>query len=151
MIKEDFCEIEKYAHYWNWLPDWGVVKEIYNTFPNSFSVLAPFAYSYLEELIRSTTSEYGLFLLDKNNEKRTKRKTCEGLVNLAISENRDNMEYVKLLKEIKRKYYKMASETDTGDNRHSTAHGFMHPRFWSKESFEELIHDIAELSKYANF
>jgi len=53
-IDDDFKEIMDYAHFWNWLPDWGVVQEVYQTVPNSFSVLTPFAYSYLEELIRST-------------------------------------------------------------------------------------------------
>ena len=58
-IDDAFEEIMKYAHYWNWVPDWQVAKEIYEDFPNSYSVLSPFAYSFLEELIRSTTSEYG--------------------------------------------------------------------------------------------
>lgn len=64
-IDDDFKEIMLYAHYWNWLPDWNEVEKIYDTFPYSYSVLTPFAYSYLEELIRSTTSEYGRELLDK--------------------------------------------------------------------------------------
>ena len=28
-IKNDFQEILDYAHYWNWAPDWLIVKEIY--------------------------------------------------------------------------------------------------------------------------
>ena len=151
MIQDDFGEIERYAHMWNWLPDWDIVKSIYDTFPDSYSVLTPFAYTYLEELIRSTTSQYGIIPIDKNGNRLSKRKTDEALVNLAISENRDKVEYVKLLKMINKKYYKSASELDRGNNRHSTTHGFMHPRFWTKESFEELIHDIAELSKYGMF
>lgn len=151
MIKDDFSEIGEYTHFWDWAPDWGVVEEIYDTFPNSFSVLTPFAYTYLEELIRSTTSQYGIVALDKNGKRIKKRKTDEGLVNLAISENSDKPEFIKLLKKINEKYYKPASEFDQGNNRHSTTHGFMHPRFWTKESFEDLVHDIAELSKYANF
>lgn len=30
-------------------------------------------------------------------------------------------------------------------------HGRVHPRFWSQEVFEDLIRDIAELSKYSKF
>jgi hypothetical protein len=56
-INDDFTEIMNHAHYWNWLPDWDVVHEVYLDFPNSYSVLTPFAYAYLEELIRSKTSE----------------------------------------------------------------------------------------------
>lgn len=151
MISDDFDEIERYAHMWNWLPDWDIVKSIYETFPESYSVLTPFAYSYLEEIIRSTTREYGIAPVDEKGNKIKKRKTCEELIKLAIHENRDKAEYVKLLKSIKEKHYKPASEFDQGNNRHSTTHGFMHPRFWTKESFEELIHDIAELSKYGMF
>lgn len=55
-INDDFKEIINYAHFWNWAPDWGVVHEVYQKVPNSFYVLTLFAYSYLEELIRSTTS-----------------------------------------------------------------------------------------------
>lgn len=151
MIQDDFGEIERYAHMWNWLPDWDVVKSIYETFPNSYSVLTPFAYTYLEEMIRSTTKEYGQAPTDEDGNIIKKRKTCEELINLAIHENREKTEFVKLLKIIKKKYYKPASEFDEGNNRHSTTHGFLHPRFWTKESFEELIHDIAELSKYIMF
>lgn len=72
-ITNDFQEILYYAHYWNWAPDWLVVKNIYEKIPESYSVLTPFAYAYLEELIRSTTSEYGRELLDENgNPKRRK-------------------------------------------------------------------------------
>ncbi|MDD3270228.1 MAG: hypothetical protein PHX14_12995 [Syntrophomonadaceae bacterium] len=42
-IIDDFNEIMNYAHYRNWLPDWGVVKDIYQAFPESYSVLTPFA------------------------------------------------------------------------------------------------------------
>ena len=81
-ITNDFQEILGYAHYWNWAPDWLVVKEIYEKIPESYSVLTPFAYAYLEELIRSTTSEYGIELLDeKGNPKR--RKVGLSLIKLA--------------------------------------------------------------------
>ena len=46
-----------------------MAKEIYSHIPEAYSVLTPFAYSYLEELIRSTTSEYGIPFLDRNGEK----------------------------------------------------------------------------------
>ena len=84
-IEDDFEEIMNHAHFWNWLPDWGVAQEVYQVFPNSYSVLTPFAYGYLEELIRSTTSEYGIEVFDEaGNPKR--RKVGIGLINLAINE-----------------------------------------------------------------
>ena len=68
-VFDDFETILDYAHMWNWAPDWNVVKDIYLRIPESYSVLTPFAYSYLEELIRSTTSEYGIPILDRNGKK----------------------------------------------------------------------------------
>lgn len=149
-IKDDIDEIMNYAHYWNWLPDWGVVKDIYSTFPESYSVLSPFAYAYLEELIRSTTSEYGIEICDEaGNPKR--RKVGMKLLELAIKENEaKDPEYISLLERVK-KYYCGSQVTDRGDNRNSVVHGYMHPRFWDKESFETLVHDIAVISKHARF
>ena len=149
-ISDSFKEIIKYSHFWNWAPDWSLVEEIYLAFPNSFSVLSPFAYSYLEEIIRSTTSEYGMVLLDENS-KPKKRKVGYDLIKLAIEENKSNKpDYVMILDEIK-SYYTQSQSNDEGDNRHSVVHGYMHPRFWNKESFEKLIFDIARLSKYSGF
>lgn len=150
-IDEAFEEIMQYAHWINWVPDLQVTKEIYQAFPNSYSVLSPFAYSYLEELIRSTTSEYGRQAFDKNWNEIKKRKVGMGLLNLAIKENQEkNPQYVNLLIGIKSYYYE-SKVTDKGDNRHSVAHGYMHPRYWTKESFERLIFDIAELAKHSDF
>jgi hypothetical protein len=148
-IDDDFKEIMVYAHFWNWLPDWGVVQEVYQAVPNTFSVLTPFAYSYLEEMIRSTTSEYGIEILDDSGKPKT-RKVGIGLINLAISENGNNSDYVALLEKTKT-YFSSSNSIDKGDNRNNVVHGYMHPRFWDKESFERLIHHIATLSKYSNF
>ena len=148
-INEDFKEIMEYAHFWNWLSDWNEVQKIYDKFPYSYSVLTPFAYSYLEELIRSTTSEYGRELLDKEGNE-IKRKVGIDLINKAIHENRDNIEYISILKDMK-KYYRKSKHNDCGNNRNSVNHGYLHSEFWSKESFEELIHDIARISKFAGF
>lgn len=148
-INDDFKEILDYAHNWNWVPDWEIVKEIYQNVPNSYSVLTPFAYSYLEELIRSTTTQYGREFLDEKG-KPKRRKVGLGLLKLAKEENKDNVEYVKILDEIK-KYFEESSDLDNGDNRNSVDHGYMHPRFWTQESFEKLIHDIAGISKYSMF
>ena len=68
-VFDDFETILDYAHFWNWAPDWNVAKAIYSHIPEAYSVLTPFAYSYLEELIRSTTSEYGIPFLDRNGKK----------------------------------------------------------------------------------
>ena len=43
----------------------------------------------------------------------------------------------------------MFSNDENGRNR--VMHGRVHPRFWSQEVFEDLIRDIAELSKYSKF
>ena len=149
-VNDAFEEIMQHSHFWNWSPDWQVVKEIYDAFPNSYSVLSPFAYSYLEELIRSTTSEYGVEILDENG-KPKKRRVGIRLINFAIEQNQDKSpEFIGLLEEMK-EYFSPSKRTDEGDNRNSVAHGYMHPRFWNKESFENLIFDIAKLSKYAGF
>lgn len=149
-VSEAFEEIVQYAHFWNWVPDWQVAKEIYETYPNSYSVLTPFAYSYLEELVRSTTSEYGREIFDENGKPKT-RNVGMRVINLAIVENKQkNPDFIRILEELKGYYYNSKS-TDEGDNRHSVAHGYMHPRFWNQESFEKLIIDIARLSKYSGF
>ena len=149
-INDDFTEIVNHAHFFNWLPDWDVVKEVYQAFPNSYSVLSPFAYAYLEELIRSTTSEYGIEIFDESG-KPKRRKVGIKLIDLAIGENKThNHELITLLENM-RSYYEYSKPTDTGDNRNSVTHAYMHPRFWDKVSFENLIHDIAMLSKYAGF
>jgi hypothetical protein len=148
-INDDFREIMDYAHFWNWLPDWGVVQEVYQTFPNSYSILTPFAYTYLEELIRSTTSEYGIEVLDALG-KPKKRKVGIELINFAISENSSNQDYITLLEKTK-SYFSPSKPADAGDNRNNVVHGYMHPRFWDKESFERLLNYIAALSKYSKF
>ncbi|MEQ8324986.1 MAG: hypothetical protein RIC15_00205 [Vicingaceae bacterium] len=140
-LSEAFDEIMLYSHFWNWSPDWGVVKDVYEKFPNSYSILTPFAYSYLEELIRSTTSDYGMGKEHVNGMR---------LIKLAIKENQEKSEYVEHLEKIKR-YYLQSKPKDGGENRHNVAHGYMHPRWWDKESFEELIQDIARISKYSGF
>ena len=149
-INEDFSKIKNRAHYWNWLPDWDIVQTVYREFPESYSVLTPFAYTYLEELIRSTTSEYGLELLDTEGSP-MRRKVGMALVKLAIEENKDKNKGLVIHLEKIKPYFKQSSVKDSGNNRNSVAHGYMHPRFWDKDSFEKLIHDIALLSEYAGF
>ena len=105
-LSDSFDEILKYCHFWNWSPDWDVVIKVYEAFPQSYSVLTPFAYSYLEELIRSTTSEYGYELRDeKGNPK--KRRVGNRLINLAIEENKPkSQEFVDILEEMKTFFWK---------------------------------------------
>lgn len=147
-IDEDFEEIFKMAHYRNWLPDWNLVEKIYNAYPESYSILTPFAYSYLEECIRSTTSEYGREIVDKNGNEKYRRVGSK-LVKMAIKENNDK-NYILLLQEIL-DYFEPSKCDDEGNNRNGVGHGYLHPRFWTKESFERLIHDIARISRYAKF
>lgn len=148
-VFEDFDEIWNYAHMWNWAPDWLVVKEIYSKIPESYSVLTPFAYSYLEEMIRTTTSEYGLPPFDRSN-KPNKIKVGMALIQLAIDENKNDIDYVEMLENIK-KHFRYTDKILDENGRNNVIHGHLHPRFWSKEAFEQLIHDIAELSKFSRF
>ncbi|WP_113926214.1 hypothetical protein [Cognataquiflexum aquatile] len=149
-IPELFEEIIQYSHFWNWSPDWQVAKDIYTSFPNSYSVLTPFAYSYLEELIRTTTSEYGIEILREDGTPK-KRKVGVNLINLALEENKDkSQEFLSLLEELKG-YFSFSTKFDSDDNRNSVLHGYMHSRFWSDKSFEKLLSDIARMSKFANF
>lgn len=148
-IEENFNEILDYAHFWNWAPDWLIVKNIYSRIPEAYSVLTPFAYTYLEELIRTTTSEYGVSLFDRNGQPR-KIKVGMALISLAIKENETNVEYITLLEETK-KYFSHINNTIDENGRNRVLHGHIHPRFWSKESFEDLIEHIARLSKYSKF
>ena len=99
-VFDDIDTILDYAHFWNWAPDWNVVKDIYSRIPESYSVLTPFAYSYLEELIRSTTSEYGIPFLDRNG-KKNNLKVGMGLIKLAEEENANKPEYIALLDKAK--------------------------------------------------
>ncbi|MBQ8506954.1 MAG: hypothetical protein IJ466_05955 [Clostridia bacterium] len=149
-VFDDFEIILDYAHFWNWAPDWAVVKDIYSRIPESYSVLTPFAFTYLEEMIRSTTPEYGMPFFDRerkpNNFKRGRK-----LINLAIAENADNKEYVELLNKVKKYFMYESNDLQSENGRNNVLHGHLHPRFWSKESFEQLIHDIAELSPFAGF
>ena len=119
-----------------------------NAYPESYSILTPFAYSYLEECIRSTTSEYGREIVDKNGNEKYRRVGSK-LVKLAIKENNDK-NYILLLQEIL-DYFEPSKCDDEGNNRNGVGHGYLHPRFWTKESFERLIHDIARISRYAKF
>lgn len=149
-IENDLNEIMNYAHYWNWLPDWNIFNEIYKAFPDSYSILTPFAYAYLEEIIRSTTSEYGIEIFNENGKSKC-RKVGMKLLNLAIDENKtSNPELVSLLKNVG-SYFDYSKLTDRGDNRNSVDHGYMHSRYWNKDSFENLIRDIALISKHAGF
>lgn len=147
-IEKDFSEIANYAHVWHWLPEWDIVEKIYKAFPDSYAVLTPFAYAYLEELIRTLTSDYMIPVQDRDG-KETNKKVGMKLINLAIQENQDK-DLIEILKEYK-KYFGNIKVTDKGNNRHAVNHGIMHPNSWTKEIFENLIHDIARLSKYSKF
>jgi hypothetical protein len=89
-------------------------------------------------------------LLDKDGIPK-KRKVGIKLINLAINENKPkDQHFLQILEDLK-SYYSFSNPNDQGDNRNSVSHGFIHPRFWSKESFENLIQVISKLSKYAGF
>ena len=148
-VFDDLDVIWGHSHYWNWSPDWLVVKEVYEKVPAAYSVLMPFAYSYFEEMIRSTTSEYSCPLFDRNGDP-VKVKVGMALINMAIEENKENSEYVALLEKAK-KYFKYTENSTDENGRNRVMHGRVHPRFWSQEDFENLIHDIAEMSPFSQF
>ncbi|SFK99877.1 hypothetical protein SAMN05216357_11082 [Porphyromonadaceae bacterium KH3CP3RA] len=149
-LDEDFDEIVNYTHWRNWYADWDILRNIYKAYPDSYSVLTPFAYAYLEEIIRSTTSEYGMEVFDESG-KPKKRKVGIKLIKLAIEENiKTKPEYAAALEDIKR-YFLPSQKSDRGENRNSVVHGYMHSGYWNRESFEKLVHDIALISKYAGF
>ena len=102
-VFDDFDLILDYAHMWNWAPDWNLAQDIYKTFPESYSILTPFAYSYLEEMIRTTTSDYGLPLFDRDKQP-VKVRVGMALIALAIEENQNNPDYVSLLGQFTRNY-----------------------------------------------
>lgn len=134
---------------WNWAPDWDVVQEIYAAFPNSYSVLTPFAFTYLEELIRSRTTEYKRSIVDEYGHEHTHR-TGQKLLKLARQENQNDPEFLALLEEMSS--YFSSGYADLGaNNRNNVMHGSLHPRYWTQEQFEHLISDIARLSPHAGF
>lgn len=139
--KRDFDIIISNSHVYNWAPDLQIVREIYEEHDESFAVLTPFMYTYLEELIRSFTPEYGMEIT------KPQRKTGRHLLELASKENENKPKLTSLLNEL-RKYYSASTSEDCGNNRNSVMHGYMHPRYWTKKSFEQLVHDIARLSRY---
>jgi len=140
-LSESFDEILLHAHFGNWVPDLLIMRDVYDKFPDSYSVLLPFVYSYLEEFIRSTTSDYGIG---------KKHISGKKLIELAIKENQQKPEYVELLEKMK-KHFQQSESTDGGENRHGVVHGYAHPKWWDQEQFEELIKDIARISKYSGF
>lgn len=95
------------------------------------------------------TSDYGIFI---ENEFGDTKRHLNGikLINLAISENSKKTELLILLKEAKI-LFRDSKPSDLGNNWNSVDHGSMPPIFWKIDSFENVIHLIAELSDYAGF
>jgi hypothetical protein len=116
--------------------------------PDSFQVLIPFAYSYLEDIVRSMTStEYGVE--NKDGKFRVKcSKTIFDVIDQAIKENEKNENLVLALENIRKRFSHLKSINlfDNGGNRNSVAHGFLPPYYYSEDEFERLIKDIASIS-----
>ncbi len=144
-IRKDFDILIDNSHAFNWCPDLIIARDIYFYDKRTCSILTPFMYAYLEEIIRSTTTEYGRALVGN-----TCRKVGMSLIKFAKDQNIENKKYVIELNRIQ-KYFQQSTAIDEENNRNSTVHGYMHPRFWTEEAFELLIHDIARMSKYAKF
>ena len=102
------------------------------------------------ELIRSMTSNYGRVCKDDSGNL-NRKVVGRALVELAIDENRINKPELAILLEKSIEHFSYSLLEDTGDNRNSVLHGYMHPRLWDKTSFENLIEEIAELSVFAGF
>lgn len=147
-INKDLKTIEKYAHANHWLYDWTLLHRLYISEPDTYSLFTPFAFSYLEELIRSTTSKYSL-TREEMTELRFNRVYGTKIINCAIKENKGNKELVKALEDCKQYYLPSEIDSEKG-KRNSVMHGYLPPLYWSKDSFEVLIHKIAEISRYSN-
>lgn len=141
---EYFNTILGYAQYWRWAPDIQVVKEIYTERNDAYSVLAPFMYSYLEELIRSMTPEYGHTFEEREG------KVGWNLIDLAIKEA-NNGDAINLLKAIQNEHFSKFDLLEGGKNRNNVDHGVVHPSAWIESDFQKLIKDIAKLSPYNKF
>ena len=98
---------------------------------------------------RPIITEYGEPFFDRNGQP-IKIKVGMALISLAIKENKANTKYIALLEETK-KYFSHINNIADENGRNKVLHGHLHPRFWSKESFEDLIEHIAKLSKYSQF
>lgn len=146
---DDLYDIKDTAHFWNWAPDLHVVIEIYESRDDAYSILLPFMFTYLEELIRSTTSEYGM--LDPRNSTNRRKKVGKQLIRLAIKENFSNLNLVKVLEKIADKHYGGFNPFEYGENRNNVGHGVVHPKAWSEENFQSVVRDVAELAPYAGF
>lgn len=128
----------------DWQCDLEQAFKIYDKFPDSYSVLIPFFFSYMEELIRSLTSNYHMQIYEDDKE-----YVGMPLVEKAIKKNSDNNKLIQLLKEIK-KYYEKSSILNKTYNRNGIVHGYVHPDNWTKETFEQLIKDINDLQFFCS-
>ena len=128
----------------DWQCDLEQAFKIYDKFPDSYSVLIPFFFSYMEELIRSLTSNYHMQIYEDDKE-----YVGMPLVEKAIEKNSDNNKLIQLLKEIK-KYYEKSSIFNKTYNRNGIVHGYVHPDNWTKETFKQLIKDINDLQFFCS-
>jgi len=128
----------------DWQYDLEQAFKIYDKFPDSYSVLIPFFFSYMEELIRSLTPNYHMQIYEDDKE-----EVGMPLVEKAIEKNSDNNKLIQLLKEIK-KYYEKSSIFNKTYNRNGIVHGYVHPDNWTKETFKQLIKDINDLQFFCS-
>lgn len=104
-------------------------------------------FTYLEESIRTLTSEYGMLEPNESNTKNVGQK----LIKLAIEENEDNTELVNILNSILNNHYQKFSLFEHGANRNNVEHGVVHSRLWSEEDFQSLVSNINDLGTYVRF
>ncbi|PHM02942.1 hypothetical protein EV52_13755 [Lactiplantibacillus plantarum] len=139
-----FSEIEYAAHTQNWLNDIRMARDLFTHDSDVYVILFPFMYTVLEDVIRSSTDNYGQLKSGENNDD---KKVGNGLIKFAIENSVDD-EQRHLLEEIKKKYYGKFDLDLSGGNRNNVLHGVVPPYYWTKEDFQDLMKNIAAISRY---
>ncbi|ACT63408.1 hypothetical protein [Lactiplantibacillus plantarum] len=93
-----FSEIEYAAHTQNWLNDIRMARDLFTHDSDVYVILFPFMYTVLEDVIRSSTDNYGQLKSGENNDD---KKVGNGLIKFAIENSVDD-EQRHLLEEIKK-------------------------------------------------
>ena len=142
----DFDILLADTHVGNWSKSLRIAKSVYKNIEDAQYILMPFMYTYLEESVRSMTTEYGAL----NGSEKSSKRIGGGLVDLAISES-DDSEQQKLLRSIKQQYFRRFDGLMGGGNRNNVDHGVVPANDWSNEEFQKLVHDVAALTPYTDF
>ncbi|MFM9745295.1 hypothetical protein ACKI2C_47915, partial [Streptomyces brasiliscabiei] len=121
-----------------------MARDLFTHDSDVYVILFPFMYTVLEDVIRSSTDNYGQLKSGENNDD---KKVGNGLIKFAIENSVDD-EQRHLLEEIKKKYYGKFDLDLSGGNRNNVLHGVVPPYYWTKEDFQDLMKNIAAISRY---